>query len=48
MINNTNEWNSEVDWQVKMANARKKNNSELEAIGDSPLRLENLQINSKK
>ncbi|MBN1600421.1 MAG: endo-1,4-beta-xylanase [Chitinispirillaceae bacterium] len=30
---NTIEWNSEVDWQVRMANAMKKNNSEMDAIG---------------
>lgn len=30
---NTIEWGSEVDWQVKMATAMKKNNSEMDAIG---------------
>jgi endo-1,4-beta-xylanase len=30
---NTIEWNGEVDWQVKMATAMKKNNSEMDAIG---------------
>lgn len=30
---NTIEWNGEVDWQVKMANAMKKNKSEMDAIG---------------
>lgn len=30
---NTIEWGSEVDWQVKMATAMKKNNSAMDAIG---------------
>ena len=30
---NTIEWNSEVDWQVRMANAMKENNAPMDAIG---------------
>jgi|GEM_PF-977532 len=30
---NTIEWNSEVEWQVRMANAMKENNAEMDAIG---------------
>lgn len=30
---NTIEWNSEVSWQVNMANAMKKNNASMDAIG---------------